>query len=270
MHAVHGARPAVLVQLLKLGLDVGERVRVEQVAQLGVAEQLAQLRLIDRQRLRATLGERRVAVVEVVRDVAEQQRRGERRRDASSRPSRRGSRAAPSARAFRRAPACRRRPAGIRDTPRARWGRIRIATRRRADRPRACAAATAGCVRPAGAWAGAAPGRPPRGTSPRTSRSPRAVAAPAPRLLPRRAASAAGSGGSSVSGNRTTNPSSVHIVSTSSPVSARARSTTAMAHGAWMRLPKGERTQMRQSPSSSRQRSMRTVRSSGTTPAAAR
>ena len=41
-----------------------------------------------------------------------------------------------------------------------------------------------------------------------------------------------GSGGSSVSGNRTTNPSSVHIVSTSRPVSARARSTAAIAHGA--------------------------------------
>ena len=39
-------------------------------------------------------------------------------------------------------------------------------------------------------------------------------------------------GGSSVSGNRTTNPSSVHIVSTSRPVSARTRSTTAIDHGA--------------------------------------
>ena len=79
VHAVDRPRPAVVLQLLQLGLDVGDRVRVEQVAQLGVAEQLAQLRLIDRQRLRATLGERRVAVVEVVGDVAEEQRRGERR-----------------------------------------------------------------------------------------------------------------------------------------------------------------------------------------------
>ena len=36
------------------------------------------------------------------------------------------------------------------------------------------------------------------------------------------------------------------------PVSARTRSTTAIAHGAWTRPPNGESTQMRQSPSSSR------------------
>ena len=46
------------------------------------------------------------------------------------------------------------------------------------------------------------------------------------------ASSGAGSGGVSVSGNLTTNPSSVHIVSALPPVSARTRSTTAIAQGA--------------------------------------
>ena len=78
-----------------------------------------------------------------------------------------------------------------------------------------------------------------------------------------------GSGGSSVSGKRSTKPSSPHSVSTSGPPAARMRALTAMAQGMWMRLPKGVSTQTRQSPSSSRQRSMTMVRSSGTAPVAA-
>ena len=66
--------------MLQLPLDEIERLRIEQLAQLGVAKQLAQLRLIDRQRLRSPFGERRIAVVDVVRDVAEEQRRRKRRR----------------------------------------------------------------------------------------------------------------------------------------------------------------------------------------------
>jgi len=41
------------------------------------------------------------------------------------------------------------------------------------------------------------------------------------------------------------------------------RALTAMAHGMWMRLPKGVRTQTRQSPSSSRTLSITMVRSFG-------
>ncbi len=78
-----------------------------------------------------------------------------------------------------------------------------------------------------------------------------------------------GSGGSSVSGKRRTKPSSPQRVSTSGPPAARMRALTAMAQGMWMRLPKGVRTQTRQSPSSSRTRSMTMVRSSGTWPVAA-
>ena len=44
-------------------MDVG----VEQLAQLDVADQVAQLALVDRERLRAAFGERGVAVVEEAR-----------------------------------------------------------------------------------------------------------------------------------------------------------------------------------------------------------
>ena len=73
-----GALHVVLrIQPLKLPLDRVHRLRVEQLAELGVAEQVAQLRLVDRERLRAAFGERRVAVVDEARHVAEEQRRGE-------------------------------------------------------------------------------------------------------------------------------------------------------------------------------------------------
>ena len=66
--------------MLELPLELGDLAGVEQIAQLGVADELAQLRLIDGQRLRAPFGERRVAVVDEICDVAEEQRRRERRR----------------------------------------------------------------------------------------------------------------------------------------------------------------------------------------------
>ncbi len=83
MHAVDGPCASIrllIVQVLELGLDIGNRIRVEQIAQLDLAEQLAQLRLIDRQCLSPAFGERGIAVVEVVGDIAKQQRRGKGRR----------------------------------------------------------------------------------------------------------------------------------------------------------------------------------------------
>ena len=55
-------------------------LRIEQLAQLRIAEQLTQLRLIHRQRLRAPFGKRRVAVVDVVGHIAEEQGGRKRRR----------------------------------------------------------------------------------------------------------------------------------------------------------------------------------------------
>ncbi len=62
------------VEALQRRLELGEGVAVEELAQLRLAEQLAQLRLVDGEGLGPPLGERRVALVEVVRDVAEEER----------------------------------------------------------------------------------------------------------------------------------------------------------------------------------------------------
>ena len=58
----------------QLRLDLVERVRIEQVAQLLLAEQLAQEVSVERQRLRPPLGGRRVVLVHVRRDVVEEER----------------------------------------------------------------------------------------------------------------------------------------------------------------------------------------------------
>ncbi len=63
----------------ELRLDVGERDRVDQLAQLLLAEQLAQQVAVERQRLRTPLRRGRVVLVHVGGDVVEQERRGERR-----------------------------------------------------------------------------------------------------------------------------------------------------------------------------------------------
>ena len=60
-------------------------------------------------------------------------------------------------------------------------------------------------------------------------------------------------------------PSSDQIASDSRPSSSRIRALSASAHAAWTRPPYGESTQTRQSPISSRKRSMTIVRSLGTT-----
>ncbi len=80
VQAVGALGAVLLVEGLQGQLQRLEGGRVEQLAQLGLAQQLAQLALIDRQRLGAALGQGRIAVVDVVGDVAEQQRRGEGRR----------------------------------------------------------------------------------------------------------------------------------------------------------------------------------------------
>ena len=76
--AVGGARR--LRQALQVGLDALQRARVDQIAQLLLAQQLAQQVAVQRQRRRAALGVGRVALVHVGGDVVEQQRGGERRR----------------------------------------------------------------------------------------------------------------------------------------------------------------------------------------------
>ena len=80
VHAVGRPRVVFRIEVLPLPFDFLDGIRVEQFAQLGFTEQLPKLGLVDRQGLRAPLRKRRIAVVDVVGDVAEQQCRGERRR----------------------------------------------------------------------------------------------------------------------------------------------------------------------------------------------
>jgi hypothetical protein len=74
---VVGAPRAMGPEPLQRALQVRDRVRVEELAQLRLAEKLAQLRRVDGERLRPPLRERRVAVVDEVRDVGEEERGGE-------------------------------------------------------------------------------------------------------------------------------------------------------------------------------------------------
>ena len=81
------AQPQQVVELLGVarqrpqrGLDLGERGRVDQLAQLLLAEQLPQQVAVERERLRTPLRGRRVVLVHVRGDVVEEQRRRERRR----------------------------------------------------------------------------------------------------------------------------------------------------------------------------------------------
>ena len=86
-HAQVAAQPQHVMERLGIlrerpqrRLDLGERVGVDQLAQLLLAEQLAQQVAVERERLRTPLRRRRVVLVHVRRDVVEEERRRERRR----------------------------------------------------------------------------------------------------------------------------------------------------------------------------------------------
>ena len=80
MHFVDGAGQAVRRQALEVELEVGEHAGVDQLAQLVGAHQVAEQVAVERERGGAALGERRVVLVHVRGDPAEQQRLSERRR----------------------------------------------------------------------------------------------------------------------------------------------------------------------------------------------
>ena len=65
---------------LELGLDLGQHRGVEELAQLGAAEQLGQQSLVERERGGPALGDGGVALVDELGDVAEEQRAGVGRR----------------------------------------------------------------------------------------------------------------------------------------------------------------------------------------------
>lgn len=69
--------PPVLGEPLELPLQLLQYLRVEQFAQLRLTEQLGQQARVQRQRGRPALGQGRVALVEELGDVPEEQRAGE-------------------------------------------------------------------------------------------------------------------------------------------------------------------------------------------------
>ena len=123
MHAVGVARLVSLAEALQLLFGLFDGVGVEQLAQVGVAQEFAELVLIDGERLGAAFGERSVAVVDEVGDVAEEQRRGEGRRRARVDGVDAELRLLDAAQRLRSARACRRHRAGTRGRPQAGWGR---------------------------------------------------------------------------------------------------------------------------------------------------
>ena len=60
----------------RLARDALDRGRIQEPAELRLAQQFTQFFRVDRQRLGAALGERRVALVHEIADVRKQQRRG--------------------------------------------------------------------------------------------------------------------------------------------------------------------------------------------------
>ncbi len=61
----------------QLPLDLAHRVRVEELTELRLTEQRAELGVVEGERLRASLRERRIALVHEARDVVKEQRSGE-------------------------------------------------------------------------------------------------------------------------------------------------------------------------------------------------
>ena len=267
---VHRAGLALVDERLALELRLLEGRRVEQLAQLLLAEQLAEQVAVEGERLGPSLRERGVAVVHVGGDVVEEERGGERGRPRRLHPVD-GHLAALDAAAGRRgAPAGRRRRRGTRGTSPRGSGSSRSGWRRRAGR------------RPAGAAARAACGCPGRRRGRSSARAAFSRNRAAKRAVPPTAAttwsstaSASGKRSSSTpsrspSGRRIAIPSSDQMLATSAPSRSRRRASIAIAQGAWTRPPNGVRSTSRQSPSSSRKRSTTTRRSVGRAPAASR
>ena len=80
VNPIRRPRSVRLLQALRDLLDLCNRIRVQQLAQIRLAQQLTQLLLIDRQCLRAPLRQRSIAVIQEICHVAEQQRSRKRRR----------------------------------------------------------------------------------------------------------------------------------------------------------------------------------------------
>ena len=159
---------------LQVGLDGLQRARVDQLAQLLLAEQLAQQLAVQRERGGASLGVGLVALVHVRGDVVEQQAATRTARRSASRPrpgSARAGAAWSAGRAGRGGPG---RRGGPRGRSPGRSGTARSGARPPAATATSGAAATAACAGPGRRAGSAARGRRSRGSGRRTARSRRA------------------------------------------------------------------------------------------------
>src|ERR1700722_12563284 len=77
MHAIRRTDALRFEQAVQLFFYFADGVRIQQLAQVSVPEQIAQLLLVDGKGLGSSLGQRRIAVIDVIGYVAKQQRGGE-------------------------------------------------------------------------------------------------------------------------------------------------------------------------------------------------
>ena len=236
---VDAVRSRAVGEPLQVGLDGLQRGRLDQLAQLLLAEQLAQQLAIQRQRGGAPLGVGLVALVHVGRDVVEQQRARERG----------GGRRLDLDQAQLAPVQLRQQLVQAREVQHVAQDlavglehdrELRVAARDLEQRlrlqpllPQRRALAR---DRRAGS---AARGRRSRGSGRRTARSRRARRPPGPRARRGRSASAPRPGGSSASGRWTMIPSSDQIASDSRPYSSRMRADSARPQAACTRPPNG-------------------------------
>src|SRR5579862_4788817 len=74
--SIEGARLIAFDERLELLLGLLDGGGVEELAEVGIAEQFAELVLIDGQRLGAALGQRSIAVIYIIGDVTKEQSSG--------------------------------------------------------------------------------------------------------------------------------------------------------------------------------------------------
>ena len=74
MDAVCGSGAISLNQALRSLFDLSDGVSIEKLSQVGLAEKFAQLILVDGEGLSAAFGERSIAVIDKVGNIAEKQR----------------------------------------------------------------------------------------------------------------------------------------------------------------------------------------------------
>ena len=79
MNGVGRARAIVIGEALRNLFHFADGIRIKQFAQVGFAQQFTQLVLIDGEGLSAAFGQRRVAIVEKVGHITEQERSRKRR-----------------------------------------------------------------------------------------------------------------------------------------------------------------------------------------------